>query len=406
MDSDHTLATDSPQSPNRRALWPWVMSGIVLMLAALGLSFWWPMHRAGIVIEFLEGNHGYYQAQYNHPEWTNFFLGKRTFHPWFDEIDQINTNSARGNESFLKNLSSIRGLKELDLHLKSGSESSTESLSKLDQLEKLRLWGNHSNIPSQSFVGLKNLKFLQLGELVLDDSLWKTVTEDLDLPYLSLLSCRFEGEVSNPKNSKLTKLFLYFCELDESFGKGIAELSSLESLVVWGDLNIDFLRQVGTNRSLKDLSIRSKSVNQTEWDFICQIETLDTLSIWVSDSISSAPALRSLSSISRSKNLREFSGFGNSSFTESNYDYLGELSNLKTLELHGMKFTYGLLWGIASIPQLTELHLGCQNTQPTDWLILTNCKSLKTLSYTNDCSFRDVAEEFKKARRDVEVTQR
>lgn len=437
MDTASSTVTDSPQPQNRRALWPWVMIAIVLMLASLVLSFWWPMYRAGVVIRYLDKNDGSYDADYNHPRWTSWFLDVRTFHPWFDDLESISLWDTEVDGTMLSNISHYASLRDLSIKVKSGSEDSLLHLSQLHQLNQLSISVDDTKIPCPTFKGLSDLRYVRLDGVVLDPSLWKVVTQELKLKDLTLIGCCFEGAIKLPSEHNLEILWLFRHGVDPICGKPIACLnfrrsSGVNQKALGGQSEQDST----SNRQITYCDIRSL-ISKSEWELLSQIEGLESLSIGLAHESSSEQQIKSLFASSELellsrikhlnlqtkygspspesridnlysvvilKDLKELELYGDSFRIESNYEFLGQLSRLEKLELDDTPPTTELLRGIALIPRLTELRLDFSTPESADWMILAHCKTLKKLTYTKDCSFRDVVEEFNTARPDVEVT--
>ncbi|XVE71581.1 hypothetical protein DITRI_Ditri10aG0162900 [Diplodiscus trichospermus] len=314
-----------------------------------------------------------------------------------EELDICNNTAndfvaSQDNETELR----LTNLKKLDLSRNLFNNSILSSLDALSNLEELYLSCDSNNyvastgergmgcsLPLQSFDIYPSLKTLYLDGFSLKGRSWisknlqiLTSLEELTL-YHSSLSSDFVQDIGTL--TSLKNLDIWSCDFDGS-NFDLQNLTSLEELTL-GDLSLssDSIQDIGALTSLKNLDIGSCDFNGSSFELqnLTNLEemTLEDLSL-SSDFILDIGALTSL------KNLKVYDCDVNGSL--SIHGPL-QLKNLESLSIEETSLENNFLEKIGTMPSLKFLSLsGCELNGTLDAQGLCQLKNLQDLDISSN----------------------
>lgn len=343
-----------------RPLWPWVVAAVVVLLAAVAFSFWWPMHQAKNVFAEIESRGGSIDFKTDRPRWAGF-LDEEMYHPWFDRVISIMA-SEPVDDSFLQEISVFRELEDLGLDVSNASSEEIREISQFKQLEFLQLDGGGKSIPIGWISSLSNLEYLILFDLSASHADWQRIAEArlpiifLSFSQLSLdeMQREFCGSLSSlsrlevreckysaafwdglSKNRSVRHLRLHSLDIDERSMEALCRLSSLKVVVGEDvDLNSNQIRQLSLLKNLDYLWLeRCQLPDDESWEALStllKLENVDLRGTSVGDACASA--------LSKCSPIRDLDLSG-TSLTDAGLEQLQRLPGLEVLDVRHSNVT-------------------------------------------------------------------
>ncbi|MGW8181996.1 MAG: hypothetical protein ACWGQW_24980, partial [bacterium] len=261
------------------------------------------------------------------------------------------------DDSLLQEISVFRELEVLSLDVSEVSATEIQKISQFKKLEFLQLSGGGKSIPIGWISSLKNLDDLYLFDLSASDADWQQLVDAklpvkvLSFSHLSLdeMQGKFCGSLSSlsilqlteckntaafweglSKNGSVRQFFLQSLSLDEPSMQALCRLSSLESFVIYEDVNLNSnqIRQLSSLHHLKYLRFQKCQLPDDEsWEALSLLPNLEDVDLWgtsVGDACATA-----LSKCLPITDLR----LSATSLTDAGLEELQRLPHLKALEV-------------------------------------------------------------------------
>lgn len=256
MNDPPVTGAKSETHPYTRRLWPWVAATLVFVVIAIGFYFWWPMHKANRLLNAIEDKGGHFGHSNVNPDWQVVFGDQ--IHPWLHDVEWIRLNDKSMSDPEIRDLSVLRGLRDLALNISRNSPEAVNELGRLNQLQFLTLQGNGDELPSGWISSLPDLNELSLSHLAIPEESWREIVGS-NAEFVLLYHCQVRTETASKLSTGSTRrLYLEELELSRNLGE---ELQAL---------------------ALKELTINNCRASEGFWKALNQnsnLETLITLSI-------------------------------------------------------------------------------------------------------------------------------
>lgn len=214
--SDTHHSTSEPNQTPRRKLWPWVITSVVALLAALFLTVWIPQEQDTDLLERIDAAGGYYfidttgrpEAGSYLPE-AGSILDDMEYVELFDRVEHL-TLPKVDPELFRDAVAAFKSLESLDINLANSADFDPEVASHLTKLEWLTVSASEDvETPDYAFLkGCQSVKTLDLSGEYHDDSFWQFVPEMQSLTQLQVeagFNVRGEG-IPDLSQSKLVTI--------------------------------------------------------------------------------------------------------------------------------------------------------------------------------------------------------
>jgi hypothetical protein len=133
--------TATSTQPPRSGRIAWIFAALILLLLlAVGWGFWLPRHRQAAVCDEIVAMGGDYEIFYDGPRWRWLYdLEVPVVGNPFDRVVRVNLGSTRVTDQWLRNLSALRGVRELSLDRTAISDAGVKHLESLSELRDLTL---------------------------------------------------------------------------------------------------------------------------------------------------------------------------------------------------------------------------------------------------------------------------
>lgn len=362
-----------------RPLWPWVVTAVVVLLAAGAFSFWWPMHRSKKVIAAIRSRRCLFDFETDRPRWASF-LSEETFHPWFDRVNEIEIYGESVDDAFVKDILVFSELKTLRLNVSEVSPDCIRSIGELEKLESLILEGDGSTIPLDWIVRLKTLDYLHLTHMSVAEDDWQKVTE---------------AELS------ISDLWFEQFDLGEMEGEACASLTSLSELVIIDcEASQKFWEALSKNQSIKYLHLGDLVIDELSMQALCRLSSLAFFKIWQNVDLD-ADQVRQLAEL---KDLREIEFEECRLPDDESWMVLSSLPNLQYITLAETNVGDSTALALAECSELIEVTL--YGTELTDAGLerLQKLPKLRLISVGKSKVTPQGIRKFQKSRPDVEIS--
>ncbi|KAL9339855.1 hypothetical protein Peur_068870 [Populus x canadensis] len=310
------------------------------------------------------------------PNLTTLYLGSNDFR-----------GRILGDETELQNLSS---LESLYLDRCSLDEYSLQSLRALSSLKNLSLEALNDVVPSEGFLDLKNLEYLDLSSNTLNYNIFQAIGTMTSLKTLILEGCSLNGQIPTAQGfldlKNLEYLDLSHTTLNNSIFQAIETMTALKTLKLEGcSLNGQILTAQGLCdlNHLQELDVSDNDLSGVLPPCLANLTSLQQLDL----SSNNLKIPMSLSPLYNLSKLKSFDGSGNEIFAEKDDHNLSPKFQLESIYLRGRGQDAGALpkffYHQFSLQSLDLANIQIKGEFP-NWLIENNTYLQKL--YLENCS--------------------
>lgn len=362
-----------------RALWPWVLGTVVLLLGTLAFSFWWPMHRAGKLISRIEGGTGNrVGVEFSHPEWIEWLFGEKVFHPWFDRVVWIVANDDIVDDWFLSELAQFSDLHSVQLNVSNASGAAIVELNHLSSIQSCEIIVNGSmrSLDWVAEISLPlRLSILNRG-LSIED--WESLASCESLQSLSLVFCDVGDipEIHLPE--RMSEIRFHKCQLlSGSLGRTLSQLRHLERVwCVACPTEEAFWYKLGDSTASFELSLIGMPLTDAALTEIAGIRSVSKLELVYRDTKIDGDQIDKLCRLDL---LTQIEIIRSVLPDDHSWDALGELTRLHHLDLSESTIGDRTAAALAEIPNLESLDLSGTALSEVGLVALEKNRTLKHL---------------------------
>ncbi len=375
--------TDAAEMPptalqKPRALWPWVLGTVVLLLGTLVFLFWWPMHRAGRFLALVDSDpEGVADVISEHPAWFEWIFGDEVFHPWFGRVESVSAGAAIVDDHFIRELAQFPELETIDLDVSRVSNAAMEEVIRLPSLEgaSFQVIGSSNRLDWLAHATMDMRLLIKRRELTAAD--WQALSNCRASVDLILIACDLGDEGAMRLPERTVGVYLENCYLPRAFGGTLSRLSSLKQIACDAcRTEPGFWRLLGDSSAsfglyLFNVSLTDETVGELE-----EIQSTSGFGISFRRGTLDDEAIRRLG---RLRNLTRLT-FSESTVPDGDaWESLTQLERLFYLDLSGTNVGDLTVAILARIPNLDHLDLSYTKITETGLRSLESSTSLKDL---------------------------